>query len=53
MKQQDTREANPSQIQIEDLTINQAQAEEVKGGPTYVGGWGSSSYQYAIADPRS
>jgi hypothetical protein len=49
MKQQDNREANHSQILIEDLTVNQNQAAEVKGGTTFVGGWGSSSYQYAFS----
>jgi hypothetical protein len=53
MNKQDKPEANNSQILIEDLTVNQEQAGEVKGGPTFVGGWGSSSYQYGHSDPHS
>lgn len=44
MKKQNNQEPNNQQSLIEDLTVNEDTAEEVKGG-----GWGSSSYQYAFA----
>jgi hypothetical protein len=48
MHQQDKQVADHQPIQIEDLAINDAQEAEVKGGGAvvFVGGWGSSSYQY-------
>ena len=42
MNQQDNTEPNNQQPVIEDLAVNQDQAAEVKGGPTYGRG------QYAI-----
>lgn len=36
MKQQDNHEANPTRIQIEDLTIEEGQSTAVKGGPIYM-----------------
>jgi len=36
MNQQNNREANNTQILIEDLTINENQTAEVKGGPIYM-----------------
>lgn len=35
MNKQDNREANNQQSEIEDLTVNQDQAAEVKGGPIF------------------
>ena len=34
MSKQDRQEPNTQQSVIEDLTVNEDQAEEVKGGPT-------------------
>jgi hypothetical protein len=48
MNQKENRETNNSQIPLEDLTVNQEQAADAKGG-----GWGSSMYQYGFADPRA
>ena len=36
MKKQDKQEINNPQPVIEDLTVNQDQAAEVKGGPIYI-----------------
>lgn len=36
MKKQDNRKANDQQSVIEDLTVNEAEAAEVKGGPIYL-----------------
>ena len=36
MKKQDKQEPNNQQCQIEDLTVNEDQAAEVKGGPIYL-----------------
>jgi hypothetical protein len=40
MNQQDKREINNQQSEIEDLTVNQDQAEEVKGGQINPTSWG-------------
>lgn len=48
MGQQDKQVPDNQQSAIEDLTINEEQAAVVKGGIAFVGGWGSSSYQYAF-----
>jgi len=47
MNEQQNQEPNNQQTQIEDLTVNEDQAADVKGGTAFVGGWGSSMYQYA------
>lgn len=45
---QDNFNANEAQILIDDLQVTNDQADEVKGGPVFVGGWGASTYQYAF-----
>ena len=52
MNKQDKQEPNNQQPVIEDLTVNEDQAAEVKGGPVFVSGWGASSYQYAFEGNR-
>jgi hypothetical protein len=46
MSKQDKQEPNNQQSVIEDLAVNQDQAEEVKGGPAGIwGGARSDAYQ--------
>ena len=48
LNNQENSESNNQQPVIEDLAVNIDDASDVKGGP-FVGGWGSSSYQYGFS----
>lgn len=47
MNNQENSESSNQQPVIEDLAVKD-EAEDLKGGP-FVGGWGSSMYQYGFS----